>query len=688
MANFMSVTGISHDVDVAQLILDRTRHTIDTYGDYFQTLLKFHRYYLSANESPRRPEPPDIDDAGREWRANIFVPYSFGTIETALPRIVFSLFGQRPHVRLVGRDISDHEKSEKATALLDYDMERSEVQYRSMLAFKSFLKYGITVGRVTYKREIIDQPYQAVHTKPIFDGFGNYQGSSEETINTTRQVKKFDGPWFEPVSVFNFFPDPLYYEMEDMRYVAELQVTSLDKLRSEDEGFYSLTGEHLYKNLDRLEGMHHGEALTRAGTWLGDSKEETAEVFGFGHGLNRRFGQQGGPYTEDLTGDEVWLLHYWEPDRYSVLANGIEVIRDGENPYSDQEVPYFSANCFPIEFEFYGQGLMHPVQGIQEELNAWRSIGIDQGKLNLMKPIAYDAEAGLTDLDFDIFPGAAVPVEFQNGKPLAVPLFPRDTLPPEMWQMESMLLRDWQNALGINDYMVGGGSGNAGTASEAQMITAAASTRFKLQSFIGQERFLKRLSKKMFSRRQQYLDEFEVFRILGREGYDFPQLGPEDIAGDYDFIAMGSVTGPNKEVERQQLIQFLTTAAANPVMAQRLNWEEILNELVIKFDFPFPHRFIVSPNKMTLPPQYLEKVLQIAMANGDDNLVESISAELFEMQAQMRTQGGPGGQNPGTMNQEVGGAGAQGAGQIAAGPTGGAPTMGGMAAQAQGGPGV
>jgi hypothetical protein len=474
--------------------------------------------------------------------------------------------------------------------------------------------------------------------------------------------------------------------------VAELQVTSLDKLRSEDAGYYSLTGEHLYKNLDRLEGMHHGEALTRAGTWLGDSKEETAEIFGYGSGLNRRFGQQGGPWTEDLTGDEVWLIHYWEPDRYSVLANGIEVIRDGKNPYSDQEVPYFSANCFPIEFEFYGQGLMHPVQGIQEELNAWRSIGIDQGKINLMKPIAYDAEAGLTDLDFDIFPGAAVPVEFQNGKPLAVPLFPRDTLPPEMWQMESMLLRDWQNALGINDYMTGASGGaSAGTASEAQMVSAASATRFKLQSFIGQERFIKRLAKKMFSRRQQYLDQTEVFRILGREGYGFPELGPEDIAGDYDYIPMGSVTGPNKEVERQQLIQFLTTAAANPVMAQRLNWEEILNELVMKFDFQFPHRFINAPNKGTLPPQYLEKLIQIAMANGDHQLVESLTEELQNlqmMQAGGGGGGGAGGQNMGTMGQEVGGAGAQGQGQIAAGPTGQQETLGSMSAQANAGVGV
>ena len=687
MANYMMLTGISKDREQVMEILERIRYTVDAYGDYYQRLLKFHRFYLSANERSRRPEPPDVDVGGEQtdWRARIFVPYSFGTIETAVPRLVFSLFGQRPFVRMVGRDVSDHENASKVTSLLDYDMERAEVDYKSILSFKSFLKYGITIGRVTYKREIIQQPYEAVHVRPEFDPTtGEYLYARKEIVQTTRAVKKFDGPWFEPVSVFNFFPDPLFYEIEDMRYVGELQLTSISALKQENENYRSLTGKDLYKNLDDIKGLPQGQALQGAATWLGDPKEVTAEVFGYGSQMSGRFGMTG---SRQLAEDEVWLIHYWQPDRYAVLANGLTIIRDGDNPYMDQEVPYFAANCFPIEFEFFGQGMLHAAEGIQEELNAWRSIGIDQGKLNLMKPIAYDAEAGLTDLDFDLFPGAAVPVRFENGKPLAVPLFPRDTLPPEMWQMESMLLRDWQNALGINDYMIGGGPGQAGTASEAQMITAAASTRFKLQSFIGQERFLKRLAKKMFSRRQQYLDQYEVFRILGREGYDFPELGPEDIAGDYDFIPMGSVTGPNKEVERQQLIQFLTVAAGNPVMAQRINWEEILNELVIKFDFPFPHRFILPPNKMSLPLPYLERMLQMAIENKDDSLVDSLVQQMEEQMAMMQG-GGRGGQNSGTMGQEIGGAGAQGAGQIAAGPTGGMPTLGSMSAQAMGGPGV
>ncbi len=680
----------SRNQQAVNLVLDRVRHTVESYGDYFQTLLKFHRFYLSSNQAPSRPEPPDIDNAGREWRADIFVPYSFATIESALPRLHDSLFGKRPFIKMVGRELSDHKKAEQTTSLLDYDFERAEVSYKGLLALKSFLKYGITIGKVAWKRELYEEKYVGYEVQPIFDNFGTPIRFEEKEVITTRMKPKFDGPTFEPVSVFNFFPDPLYYNIEDMRYVAELVLTDLETLRMENEGFKALTGKNLYTGLGDLQGMGHHEALTRAGTWLGDSREETAQIFGFGHGLNRRFGAtSGGPFSQEMKGDEVWLLHYFEKDRHIVVANGQKAIRDADNMFADEEYPYFAANAFPIEFEFYGQGMLHPVAGIQEEVNSWRNIAIDQGKLNMMKPIAYDGTSGLTDLDFDIFPGSATPVKFEGGKPLAVPLFPRDTLPPETYQIEGMLLRDWQNALGMNDYMIGGGGGDAGTAREAQMMNQSAQGRLKMQALIGQQRFVVKLARKFFGLRQQFLDQEEVFRILGREGYEFPNIGPDDISGQYDFLAQGNVIGPNKEVLRQQWIQMMTTTATNPIMAQRINWQEVLEEGMSLFDFRDPSRFLLPPNRWSLSAEQLKQMLQMAIMAKDHNLIESLSKELQMIESMQMGMKGEGGGGQGNQNnQEAGGATGQGAGQIATDPFQSMPSEGGLQAQAMGGPGV
>ncbi|MHC4372114.1 MAG: hypothetical protein ACYSW8_31295, partial [Planctomycetota bacterium] len=196
-----------------------------------------------------------------------------------------------------------------------------------------------------------------------------------------------------------------------------------------------------------------------------------------------------------------------------------------------------------------------------------------------------------------------------------------------------------------------------------------------------------KLARKMFARRQQFLEEPEVFRVLGRAGYDFPQVSPDDIQGLFDYQVQGNVIGPNKEVELQQMIQFVTTASANPIMAQRLNWDALLEELIEKFEIRFPERFIMPPNSYQLEEEQLLKLLQMAIDSQDKNLAESISNEL-QMRRQMEQ--GPGGQKgglgPSQMTQGV--AGTQGAGQIAASPTDTMPTMGNMQGQAFGGSGA
>jgi hypothetical protein len=364
-----------------------------------------------------------------------------------------------------------------------------------------------------------------------------------------------------------------------------------------------------------------------------------------------------------------------------VLANGTEVIRDADNPYDDEEVPYFDASCFPLEFEFYGQGMLHPVVSIQEELNTWRNIAIHQGKLNMMKPLAYDANSGLTDDDFDVEPGQAVAIEFRDGKPLVVPLYPRDTLPPETYQIEGMLLRDWQNALGTNELMTGGGPGQAGTASEAAMMNQSVAARLGLQAKIGQIRFIERLGKKMFARRQQFLDEEHIFRVLEKGVYKYPQIGPDHIQGNYDYYARGIARGPNAEVERQQITQLMAVAMENQEVYQRINWQALLEELISKFDFRDQDRIIQEPNRWSLKPDQLLMLIQWAIDIGDNDMVQSLTQELEKLQAaNSGSVGGP-------QQQQIAGQPGQGSGQLATNPGDTIPSLPSMQAKTMGGPG-
>jgi hypothetical protein len=314
------------------------------------------------------------------------------------------------------------------------------------------------------------------------------------------------------------------------------------------------------------------------------------------------YGYHGPRDKEQFKKDFVILYRYWEDDRYVVMANGHTILRDAENPYNDKRKPFVSASCFPTLKEFYGQGLLAPIQYLQEELNTLRNIALDQGKLNLHGVWAVDESVTLSDADLAVFPGKTVSTEFINGRPAIEQIF-QNQLPPDFERLESRTQKDIQSTLAINDYMIGAGSGSAGTASEAAMLNASAANRFRLQALIAQDEYVVEVADMFLARRQQFLEESKVFRVLGEQGYEYPEIGPEEIAGRYDFTPIGSQAQPNKEVLRQQIIQLMAVAGGNPILAGMTNWPEVYKETWSLFDFRHPQRFVMAPPEKQLTQQ-------------------------------------------------------------------------------------
>jgi hypothetical protein len=497
----------------------------------------------------------------------MFVPASFSVVETAVPRAVFALFGKRPYVNVEGRERSDVQNSRAVEALLDYDFEQARVSRLAVEFFKSMYTFGTAVARIDHHRDSYDIKHPPTYTLDIDvdPETGDILNATPRRLNNLERITRFDGPRMTNVNIFDFFPDPQFTRLDDMRYVIEREESTMSRLRHDDQVHFQATGKHKYKNLSKVPA-HRGGQMDDLGQ-AEDFRRDTAEVLRIGYG----WGDER-PQKEEET---VILHHYWERDRYVVLANGSTVIRDGDNPYNDQRLPFVSAVCFPTLGEFYGQGLLNPIQYLQEELNTLRNIALDQGKLNLYGIWAIDENATLSDVDLAVYPGKTIYTEFQGGKPNIEQVF-QSSLPPDWERLENRTQRDIQSTLAINDYMIGAGGGSAGTASEASMLNASA--------------------------RQQFLDQRKVFRVLGEQGVDYPEIGPEEIAGRFDFRPTGMPSQPNREVYRQQLMQLMAIAAGNPILAAQTKWDEVYKELWGMFDVQFPERFL-----LTAPPKQMSQ---------------------------------------------------------------------------------
>lgn len=700
MANVLRSKDARDDDDWRELLKRRTRSSAERNAGHLRLLRKFWRYYLSSMEGTGRFWRRENDrdpGAGADWRANLFVPASFSVVETAVPRIVFALFGTHPYVKARGRERADMEAAPAIEAMLQYDFEQTQLITKAVDYFKSLYIFGTAVGRIDYHRDFYELKGPPQYTIDLdVDEAGEIVEAKPKRVRNSRRVMRHDGPRYTNVSLFNFFPDPEYQSIDQMRYCVEREETTLEQLEAENARWAKLTGKPKYKNLSKVKPYKEGQ-MEDFGS-AEDMREDTAEVMRF------NWGYGGGVSTKgEKDDDTVLLYHYWEPDRYVVMANGHEIILRGDNPYNDKRLPFVASQCFPTLQEFYGQGLVAPIQFLQEELNTLRNIALDQGKMNLMGVWAIDEGITLSDADVTIFPGKFIQTEFQGGKPQIENVF-QNTLPSDYERLESRTQQDIQSTLAINDYMVGAGGGSAGTASEAAMMNASAANRFRLQAMLAQGTFVETTASMFLSRRQQFLDRRRVFRVLGRQGYDYPEIGPEDIWGEYDFEPQGSQSQPNKEVLRQQMIQLMTVAAGNPTTMAMTNWPEVYKELWSMFDFRFPERFMLTPpekqitqrqenmilmqgEKVAVEPnephdQHVQEMYEILpdAEGADERIREAVQDHMEQhqryLQAQQQT---PQAQTPGNVS------GAEGNVPADAGQS--VPTMPQMQANVMGGPG-
>jgi len=586
-----------------QLALGRIEDSIDAFGGQNTVFRKINRYYHSISPTRKRTAANDVSLVQSEdGREDIFVPMCFALIRSAVPHWMFGLFGQRPHQRFLGRTAEDHEKAEAVTKMVDYHMERADVFLNAIPIAECNYKYGTGIGRIGYRYE--SHFKKSTNRVKMVVGFNNKTGEAvwgEKNITEKQPIVDFDGPTLDPVSPYLWHPDPLYWQVDRMRYIGETSWTDIDTLKKADEQYFQLTGKHLYKNLDKIP------AITRhkIGTTLQmDSSDDTAEAMGWNSSPMWRGRWRSLKQAEENIDEVIMMRHYWEDDRLIEVANDEIVIRNSENPNEDKKKPYVVSTCYPVEFSVWGMGYLHNMIGTQEEMNSWRNLNLRQGRFNV-----HNVWGTNEDIDIDIDelePGKIYQVPFfADGKPALVPLMQGRPLPPESRFLTQELNVDAQRAHSAPDWSAGSIGGGSDSATEARLHGQSAASRLKMQGSIGELSLLIPTGRKFLSRIRQYGKDEQVFRIVGKNGsVEFNQITLQELAGEFDVEAVGSFWYPNMDVLRQQMMQALTIVKGDPVMLEITDIYEVWAELWKMFPgVRSTERFLRPPAEKTWDPQ-------------------------------------------------------------------------------------
>lgn len=612
MANLIERIHLSGTADAKarDLALERIGESIRAFGGQNERFRKMNRYYHSLSPTRTRTSANDISIARTskaKGHEDVFVPMCFALIASALPHWMFNLYGRKPHLKFLGRTSDDHEKADAVTKAIDYTMERAEIFLQSIPIGLSTYKYGTGIGKVGYRYSSHVHVEKSKMQKVV--GFNPLTGKAiwkNTLVSEKEPIVDFDGPTLEPVSVYLAHPDPLYWRLVDMRFFGESRWTDRQTLEERDEQYRQLSGKRMYKNLDKIPPM----ARQRIGTTLQmDSQDDTAEAMGWN--TSPLWGwSEGGKRWQNLEdaerhADQVVLVReYHERDRLIEVANDEIVIRDTENPNEDKQLPYVVTVCYPVEFSFWGTGYLHNSVSTQEQINSWRNLNLKQGRYNVHNVWGVPENVEI-DVD-EIEPNKIYQIPFSPDlKPLLIPLMQGRPIPPEGRYLEAALMMDAQRTHAAPDWMVGGLSSGAESATEARMQGEASASRLRLQGAIGEVSFLSQVGKKFLSRMKQYGRDEQVFRIMGDDGaVEFLQLTRQDIEGQFDIEPMTGVWYPNLDVLRQQMLEALSIVRGDPVMLEITDVYEIWKELWKLFPgIKSPERFLRPPTEKTWDPQ-------------------------------------------------------------------------------------
>lgn len=473
--------------------------------------------------------------------AQIHNPYSWGNIETIVPRMV----ANRPKFLLNPREQGDEDRAKNLTALTDYwaNIESTFVKLVSWV--KDSQIYGTGIVKVYWKtvEKEVSSYRLGQDGKPVVDE------KTGEYIVEKKTVKTFDDPCLENVNIYNFFSDPNADTIQDANWVIHRYWKTIDELKSYD----------YYKNLDKLERLADNGDLDKSS--YDKEREESA------------YGEQ---KQEDTTVDLIECLEMWDKDGLTVLAGRSVIIREQENPFWHGKIPYIKLNDSLVPQEFYGKGEIEPILKLQYALDTIQNQVIDY-KTQVLQPM-WKVKGEIDESELVFEPNGVIHTSDFDDAEILTPSDISNTGVSEMANIKG----DIQQALGIYDYTKGNSNtGINSTATGISAIQEAANARFahKIQLL---EEALKEMGSMVVALYQQFITDEKLIRVSGDTGSETLRLSPQDIAGEYDIdVEAGSTRAVNKDTERQDILNLYSLFSTLPLPDLQL---EMQKKILDRFD--------------------------------------------------------------------------------------------------------
>ena len=577
-----------------------------------ETWLEAWALYLNTSQSIDYMRAKVLETVGNvndDWRHKINTGKAFEAVETIHSYLMAAFFPNNDWFDAVPMLPGDdnHTLSRVVKKYVQNKLEYANFQSEFSNFLRQLIVTGNSVMALPWRYDLVTSRKVVKSEQPLFEELGD-----DPEWETVEKEVETNRPEFETLDIFDVYLDPTAINPNDSTIIRVLRKTKAEIISLFDEGVY----EGLDKNqIAQLEP-------TRTTTESYNSEQY--------RNLN-------GYVTSELNEHEIEIIEYWGdlhlPDvtYHDVVVTMINdtVVRFETNPYWRK--PFVVGTYIRIPRQPYAMGALQPNLGMLHQLNIITNQRLDNIELHVNKMWALVDDGVLDPDDVETVPGKV----FKMGNPSS--LMPVDMGRADFtvtYQEAAVLESTIDKNMGTGNY-VGANSQREGervTAAEIAAVRDAGGNRLSGIHKHIEETALKEILERVFELMRQFVRENEIVRIAGDKAgeYKYFQVGVEELNQPLSIRPMGA----GHVIERKKYIQdrldFIAAVSQIQQMADKIDYEAILHDLLINWGFDEPEKYLKKEEQApeANPLDRGLNVQQDALDAGGAPMLNNIQAQL------------------------------------------------------------
>ena len=584
-------TGSTQSQPGAETVLqDATatfRRLLNFRRPYDALRLQYYQQYMSKKQAGTFP-----DNVTK--RANTTVPYAWSNVEEINARVQDAFFQIEPWIEVRPTNMLSGPAAEAMETLLLYMLRKADFPRHFEALCRNILMYGHGALKVDWDWDFDTVTYpQAIYVidpksgQPVLDpstGKPMVRGYQTQTTQVPRMCPKFTS-----IDIYDFLLDP------DGGISAHL----VEK-----------TWAQMQREVKAKPDLYFPEAIQKIAAGLAGVKDPDSYII--------RFAEIWDDYKKTctiITTEDRDAIAYKDtraairstggltPYKRNVFLKSPILLWHGPNQFMHQRSPIVHTGYVKVPNEVYGIGCIEPSSDLNDALDRFNNMIVDNWNLGINRRYAYDANAEIDHEALNSFnvPGGKVGV-LGNPNDVILPL-PFFTPNAGDYQILQVYKNHIELSSGVSDFYAKGvgTGGDNNTASGINSIIQESTHRFKLFIRNLELDVVRPVLQMVSVMIQQFTtDQFEMMiRNAPPEIAKLGTISPESLVGSYEFdIAAANYTA-NKTIRQRNLLAFYNSAAQTPYW----NQYEGLKELAKVFEVRNAARLLNDPMQVQMNQQ-------------------------------------------------------------------------------------